>query len=915
MRVHLHRRGLGRLVAAGAGAARLAGCLAGAFDHRGNRISAIVSVALLASIGTAQADSIAVEAAFDDDAWTVEGSFVWTVSNPTDAPLSHVELFLYPEIYAEDPDLNDILMPRVYPFAFSPGGQSLDCAHERVDGDVPIARVPLPLPLAPGASTSLTCAFTTALPHKYGTFGRTARTVTMNGGTYPLPVTVTADGWLHDAPPPLIDHAVDLALPDGWGGSVAGALVGHAKERPPVAPAIPRDGPARWVPIGLVRGMEHQNLALEDGHTLTWVGRPLKTFQRRWVTKAVEQVRRLHPSERGVVLIEAPLRRNLVEIGDGVLFVSDRFLETQSLFWRYHDLHFARGLLADAVIDVVDAREAPRNVPTTLDGIAWTLVPGYLEGRWRNHQNLEQLLQRVRFLPAVDTLLETPAFPFADQIFDNPWVVDPIRADIRRFNRPLRSGRVMFLKLEDLVGGDSILATTEAYVAGGDGDFHDMLGRRTGRDTRAVAGEWLAPPSRQNLRIDSVRRSRDDEGFHVTEITVQRDMLEGEPSDGEVVEVRVDGPAPRRRRGRLTLRWEGRENVSSWEIRTAGRTGAVTVDPRGRVLEVDGEGIGIKRDNRSPGAVRVTGYAYFLALEATGGLGVEAYAAVNFRPKYDTRHHVLARAFTDPEVLVGGGLSYVHYFGPQRLGSYRRHRVVTSVDLDLLNQRFRPTDAPLVLELRGSYIWESRAGGFFPTRGGRFAVSLFAGKDIALKDDSIRPIEDSVYAGVDVTAIRLFRLHPWHVLALRGKLGVLAGTVAHRQFTLGGVNDLRGIPSNHTLGSFRASATVEWRHFFVRDADVQMILSRFRGLQGSVFVEAGVVAADPSSPPTADDVGVSIGYGLRVFGDWLGVLPAIGGIEIAWSPNAPEGRIPLFGPYDRWPRVPFQVYLVGSQSF
>ncbi|MCP4871053.1 MAG: hypothetical protein GY898_20290 [Proteobacteria bacterium] len=868
-------------------------------------------------ISTAHADSLEVEAAFDDVAWTVAGTLAWTVGNPTDAPLEHVELFLYPEIYAEDPDLDDILMPRVYPFAFSAGGQTLDCAHERLDVDVPIARIALPAALPPGGSTTVECGFTTTLPNKYGSFGHTARTVSMNGGASPLPVTLTAaEGWIHDAPPPLIDQTLELTLPAGWGGTVGGTLVGQAKERPVVAPAKSRPGPRRWLSVGLVRGMEHQNLALEDGETLTWVGRPLKKLQRRWVTRAAEEVRRMRPSDRGVVLIEAPLRRNLIEVGDGVLFVSDRFLEANTLFWRYHDLHFARGLLADSILDQVDAREHPRHAPTTLDGIAWELIPGYLAARWRNHQNLEALLQRVRFLPAVDTLLETPVFPFADQIFDNPWVVDPIRADVRRFNRPLRSGRVLFYKLEDLVGGDSVLAAATDYLdGGGDGDFHDLLSARTGRDTRSAAAEWLGPPSRQNLRVESVLRTRDEEGFHLTAVTVRRDVLDGTVTDNESVEVRVDGPAPRKRRGRLTLRWEGSEAVASWEVKTAGRTGAVTIDPRGRVLEVDSHGIGIKRDNRSPGAVRVTGYAYFLALGGGTGLDLSAYAAVNFRPKYDTRHHVLLRAFTDPEVLVGAGLSYVHYFGPQRLGSYRRHRVVSSVDIDYLNPFFRETDDPLVLELRGSYIWESRAGGFFPTRGGRFAVSLFAGKDIALKDDANRPIQEAGYAGVDVTAIRMFRLHPWHVLAVRGKVGVLAGTVEHRQFTLGGVNDLRGIPTNHTLGSFRASATVEWRHFFVRDANVQMILSRFRGLQGSLFVEAGVVAADPSTPPGADDVGVSIGYGIRIFGDWFGVLPAIGGIDFAWSPNVPEGRLPLLGALEGVPRVPFQVYLVGSQSF
>ncbi len=856
-------------------------------------------------------------ATFDDDAWTVTGELTWTVTNPTTEPLTHVELFLYPEIYAADPELDDVLMPRVYPFAFSPGGQRLTgCEHERADaGGVPYALVALPSPLAPGASTSVVCGFETDLPHKYGTFGRTRRTVTMNGGAYPLPVTLDPDaGWLRDAPPPPIDHALQLALPPGWGGVVGGALVGEALDRPVVRVADPRPGPRRWLSVGLVRGMEHQNLALPDGQVVTWVGRPLKKFQRRWVGRAAAHVRELLPSDRDFVLVEAPLRRNLVELGDGVVYVSDRFEEASVAFWRYHDLHLARALIADTLVPHVDAREPPRQAPYTLDGVSWQLVPSYLKVRWKNHVNLKQMLERVRFLPAIDTLLETPIFPFADQIFDNPWVVDPVRADVRRFNRELRSGRILFLKLEDVVGADTLAAAVDAYLDDRH-DFHTLLEARSGQDTRAWADHWLLPPSRQNLRVESVERSRDEDDLHVTKVTVRRDVLDGETPPGEVVEVRVDGPPPRRKRGRVTLRWEGREDVATWEIKTAGRTGAVTVDPRRRVLEVDEQGIGLKRDNKTPRGVRVTGYGYFLAAAATETLALQAYAALNFRPLHDTRHHVYTRVYTDQETLVGTGVSYVRYFGPRRVGSYRRHRVVASVDFDYVDVRFRPTDAPFLLETSAAYVYESRNGGFFPTRGGRFTASLFAGKDIALKDDARRPMEESFYGGLELVGVRLFRLHPWHVLAMRTKLGVVAGNVQHRQFTLGGSNDLRGIPANHVLGNFRASVSVEWRHFFVRDADVQMILSRLRGIQGSLFVEAGVVSADPQTLPDAGDVGVSVGYGIRVFGDWFGVLPAIGGIEIAWSPNVPDGRIPVFAAYDRWPRVPFQVYVVGTQSF
>jgi hypothetical protein len=870
----------------------------------------------------AQADSLAVTAALDPETGAVDGALAWTVSNPTRAPIDHVELFVYPRIYRDDPKLDDVLEPRVYPFAFDPGDQRLLCDHSEVVTEpegLPVARIDLPAPLAPGATTEVICGFTTTIPVRYGTFGRLRQTVTLNGGLSPLPVTLAPDGrWLHQAPPPRIEQTLQLDVPDGWGAVVGGAIQDPA-DCELVADAIPRTGPRSWLPVSVHEDLQRQSIPLADGQTATWVGRELRRRQKRWVRRAVEGARRtlaeagLPAPERGVVLIEAPLRRNLVEPGDGVIFVSDRFLETAEIFWRYHDLHLARAVMAEQLRDLVDVREQPLHVPTTLHGVSWTLVPRYLRQRWKNHVNLKQLLEGVRFLPAIDNLLETPIFPFADQIFDDPWVVDPIRADVARFNRPLRSGRALFLELEDLVGRQTLDRTVDAYVAGqGDGDLWALLEARSGRDVRAQAEHWLLPASRVNLRVESVQRSRTDDGFHQTRVTARREVLQGEVAD-RAIELRLNSARPGRR-GRVTLKWEGSEGVAGWEVRTAGRVGSVIVDPRGRVLEVDEEGISLKRDNRLPHTVRVTATGYLIALDFTG-LGVEAYGALNFRPLHDTRHHVMTRVYTEPETQVGAGVSYVRYFGKQRSGSYRRNRFVVGLDLEWLNPRYQPTGVPFVLEASGSFVHETRQDSYFPTRGFRLQAKVFGGKDLALVDDHLRPAGETLYGGFDLLGVALVRLHPWQVIALRARLGLVAGNVAHRKFSLGGLDDLRGIPLNHVLGSFRVSGTVEWRHFFFRDRDLRLPLFRLRGMQGGLFVEAGLVADDLKAGPRTDELGVSIGYGLRFYGDWFGHLPAVGGIEIAWSPGAPPGRIPVFDTYEHWPEVPFQVYVVGSQSF
>jgi hypothetical protein len=392
---------------------------------------------------------------------------------------------------------------------------------------------------------------------------------------------------------------------------------------------------------------------------------------------------------------------------------------------------------------------------------------------------------------------------------------------------------------------------------------------------------------------------------------VRREVLEGSIPD-ETVEITLRPPPPRR--GRITLQWEGSEESHTWELRTLQPLGSVTVDPRGRVQEIDREGLSVERDNRRPRGLSVTGGVYPDAFAVTAG-GYGIYAEINLRERFDRLNVVSLRAFSDDEVLLGIGPAYEHYFGPRRYGSYRQHRVRVGAYFHVVNPFFLPDDPPLAAELRGGWVWDDRAFAYSPSRGGRISVTGFFGRDFALLHDARRPLSEAGWIGIEAVGVRLLPLHPWHTLALRGKLGVIAGNVENRQFTLGGDDDVRGYPETWAVGNLRGVVSAEWRHWFVRDRDIRWVLSRYRGLQGSLFIDAGIVTDDPSRPIGRENVGFSIGYGIRTYADFLGVLPGMGGVEIAWAPGGPSGRWPIWGPYERWPVVPFQVYLVGSQSF
>lgn len=895
---------------------------------------------------TPAGESLDVTASLDPHTGHVDGTLTWTLPSPANVPVHELLLFRYPDLYAVDPKLGDILHERVYPVGFDPGGQELGevvvqlgterllVTPEEIEREgVPLIRIPLEPPLLPGEAASITGSFHTKIPRKFGTFGRYRGVVTVNGGLAPMPVDLRPDGtWALRSPPATTHRSLALNLPEGHRVLIGG----HSPDadasrfvpdaRRPGQLHIQRVGAARiqatwsdpasrWISLSIRRAPTlRENLPLDQDGTLSWTGQPLRRIQKRWLRRAADGARAtaraagLEPAD--LVLVEAPLRRNLVERGEGVLYVSDRFFEADLPVWRYHDLHLARAILAEAVEASARPREPTRAEPLTTHGLAWRLIPAYLKTRWREHINLRQLLDGLSFLPEVDAILQTPVFPFADQIFDNPWVVDPLRADVRRFNRPLRTGRALLLELEDRVGRQSLDAAVDAWLDSTTPDFFTFLQDRTGQPAVALAEAWMGGWARVNLAVEAVERQRQADGYWRTRVTIRREVLEGDPT-GQHVEVRLDPVLGKK--GRATLIWDGQDEVASWEVVTRKRVGSVQVDPRGRILETDADGISLKKDNRFPRRVKLTGSAFLIAADSASG--IEAYAYLGLRPAHDLQHQVRLRVWTDEEAWVGGGPSYRHYFGPQRIGSYRQHRIDVSVDLQWLNQIFRPTNAPMLVNGQVSWTWDTRGSAFSPSRGGWVQVAAFAGRDFALEGDALRTAEESAFAGVDLQATKLFPLHPWHVLALRGKVGIVGGNVKHRQFVLGGNANVRGYPANFLLGKFRTMGSVEWRHFFLRDLDLPGPLMRYRALQGVLFVEGGVVARDLETPPEPSDLGVSIGYALRVYLDWAGVLPAMGGIEFAFSPNAPAGRLPFFSPPETWLDVPFQIYFVASQSF
>ena len=175
--------------------------------------------------------SYAVQAEIADDGAQIRGTATIRYLNDGDSDLDHLVLLLYPTRFrTEEEALNDLTRGRVFPGPFSAG----DMVLEGVDTEPVVfelapagsyERLVLSAPLPPGEEAVVELSFVTTIPHRFGSFGRHAWMVALNGGWSPMVAARDAGGgWDLEAPPPLADWEIDLSYGEGWSAVVNGLV-------------------------------------------------------------------------------------------------------------------------------------------------------------------------------------------------------------------------------------------------------------------------------------------------------------------------------------------------------------------------------------------------------------------------------------------------------------------------------------------------------------------------------------------------------------------------------------------------------------------------------------------------------------------------------------------------------------------
>ncbi len=623
-------------------------------------------------------------------------------------------------------------------------------------------------PVGPGVWT-----FTATLPRRYGDIGSTAHFgLFANGGWYPQPMV---DGHM-----PTALWTVEVSLPAGSAGSV-GDVAG--------------EGELRWSGRG-----ERVSLAALPGGVVTPIdaagvhvdlvtrGPPRRVL----TTFLAAQIAGVVPDSgpgRGVV-IEAPLRRRLVQPGVRASYVSDRAWRLTPGFRRFHDVAVMHGV-ASALLDVPD--------PFARDLAAASITRRY--ARAVEGAPAQKTLKWVAWLPIVDRMLHGKHTPFISEILEQAIPGDLLHDDLVEVLDPHWPGSAVLAQVDDRYGVGTAARLGRALEQG-----RDLVG---GAEEAGVDPVWLGslrsamPVEDYVLGVNRASRT----------VSVRRDAPAGAPA--EVVVVTVDGnPTP----------WLAGPGPDSLTLSLTEPPHTVAVDPERHVEQTS-----TARDTWPARFTPV--FAFWFSRVDLRKLYFEGFVQLALRRQYDTHFVWNIRAFADEQTLVGAKLGYVRMFGPEVDGLRREQQVGGWVSPALLSARYAPTGGDVAVIAAGLDVTSDNCvARYFPLRGHHLTLGLDAG---------LAPASGASWEAVRGEGLWYASPHPRVAIPIEVLAGAAVGTVEHRLIDLGGLDGMRSLPPGEVIGNVRGITRVEVRWAAVHNAAIPLLLLWGNEISFSLGAEAG----------------------------------------------------------------------------
>lgn len=846
-----------------------------------------------ASAQPAHLPSYHITAALSLTAPHVRGTVDIAFDNDSGRPLQEVMLLLYANRFAApDAQVDDFNRPFVYPRQeFSPGWMKLlevrvngvpTAADVRPqpgvpDGSVLSLRLPSPVPV--GARATVTARFETFVPNRFGTFGEFEGTLTAVGGWYPSLAALQRDGsWEVDALPAIADFDVHLEAPPDLEVLLNGHDFGRA--------TAPMHAAVQGVHyLSLIAAPDFRRDAVRVGATqIIYVHRPPRRASRisnepepadimlASLQSIVEQ-RPVSvpdaPASGPLVVVEAPLRMQLVAPGEGMAIVSDRALKVVWVLRPFHEMQLAQAIYAELLRPTVSARESARDYAWVSEGLSYVLARRYLDGLRPGTRSVQDWIDAFNIFAIVDRFETAPKIPFVSSFFERARTADELHEQMSTFNNDLPPGHVVLGKLRQLIGDQPFAAVIDRCAAAPI-PFRECAARASGQDLTWFLAQWLQPYPEINYDFAAVQLNsqRRDDGFE-SDVTVRR---RASRPVREPVDVRLRSLGGQD----VDLRWDGSGDEAHLTAVTPRRVWQAVIDPERRLIETT------RADNASPPSPQIVLDTAEVEITSTefGFSGL-----VVGRGRYDYRKDLAAAGFyTNRSVGVDAGARY--HWGAQNDPNSYRHNVFAFYDAEALDRSFKSEQAPSV-----------RTAGHVNGLGVRYVYN-----NIFAYDNPSREVEARLFAdwfdralGSNYNFVNwggsLVLTHP-----LWTERTILAGQVVdgfseplgsgvvpiQNLFSLGGERSIRGIGAEKELGRNIFLLRGELRQAIYPEVDLNLLdVLVLRRAQLRLFVDTGQVSNSAGAVYDPAGYAVGVGAGFAAVYDFLGFFPSVVYLELA----------------------------------
>jgi hypothetical protein len=857
-----------------------------------------------AAPSTSSPNHYTVHLSFDSAGRSLTGELLLQFTNNSNHPIKELPLVLYPNYYAEPPaDLNDVNYEWHYPDRFNPGKMTLltaklaETALEITPTSIPtVNMLILSEQVVPGGTITLKVNFRTLVPKKYGSFGYYNGMWTLNGGWHPfIPACNDQGEWDFNAPPPeaifdgLINYQGHLWIQDQHFFSTKGDQASFENLHGRFLSLILSDESRRYeLQAGGIRATVYLRGKQRTDREQTL----MENF-----TRVLQQIQQLSPTlQLHFSFVESHLRTDLAMLGGSHLMLfSDRVYKVFPPLRDYHSANLFQAALMLYALEKVKTLEKSSDQDWVAELISWHYTEALLDKVLRLERDARNLtlLRFFSFLPSIDQVIYTPQFPFTSSYYNLHHAADIYRSDITRYNRQTPSGRLIMDKFADFYGKEKLASIVQAYMQPNNQQSFQQL------STPRFLKQWLQTPLKTNYSISRIRRQHHTDGVHhLIEIKRSGDSLEFP----EPVKIAVKD-----RWGKRTeYVWNSADDHYEIDFVSPTRLAYVQIDPENRLNDTDGA------DNRWPEKYKFVLTAFLFDLNFSD-LQSQLLIATQWRKVFpdDNRYNF---GFSIDEAGYSFSIGYSRLLGRLLDDLRLTHGIGFSFAFNQLDADFlRSSSSTISISPSGQtttlsigYGFSDRLAYFNPKQG--ITVSTFS--TIGLK--ALGGDFNFFKSGISYVGILPF--DPQHLLVGQIGMGISGGIEgsaeipAQQQFTLGGVNSLRGFPFSDArlVGRNEIEFNAEYRHSWVNDLDWNFFeIARLRKIQGVLFADAGRVTdsiadeINTGSPPTGYDLeGLvdfseyfsDVGYGLRFYVDALGIRNTLIRFDAA-TPTSPNAEL------------------------